>query len=126
MKKFIYAAILALTLGAFASCTGTSLGAEPVIDEKNGTINGKKYDNVNYACWQFDYSYNETCTDGEEGDSDAGTIFYWTTEFGAESIKAEFDWSHNWSAYAYGHGCKCEGSSTLKKTNHTQTECEAQ
>ena len=114
---------MALTLGMFASCTGTSIGKEPVIDEEKGTINGKAYDNETYACWQLTWEYTETCTDGEEGDADHGTTNMWCTEFTAQCYKADFEYSHNWSAYYMGHGCKCTGSCTVKETDHTQNEC---
>lgn len=105
-----------IAIAAFmVSCTGTSIGREPVIDEENGTIDGKKYDKETMACWEFTYEYTETCTDGEEGESEKGSTLMWNTEFGVYSYKAEFDYAHNWSAYVYGHGCKCSGTSSVRK-----------
>ena len=123
MKKFMYLAVMALTLGFFASCTPrSSVGKEPVVDETNATINGVHYDNTEYACWQFDWEYTEKET-GEQSYKESGTEFFWTTEFEAQKMKAEFDYTHNVSASAYGVSYTMTGSSKVTKTNHTQEEC---
>lgn len=58
MKKFLYLAIMALTVGFFASCKSGANGSdyykdgkEPQIDYDKATVNGKKYDNQNAKCW---------------------------------------------------------------------------
>ena len=58
MKKFLYLAIMALTVGFFASCSAGANGSdyykdgkEPQIDYNNATVNGKKYDNQKEKCW---------------------------------------------------------------------------
>ncbi len=60
MKKFLYLAIMALTVGFFASCSagGNSSdyyknGKKPQIDVKKATVNGKKYDNKTEKCWYW-------------------------------------------------------------------------
>ena len=124
MKKFMYVAVMALTLGMFTGCLPkTSVGHEPEIDDTNATIDGVHYDNEEYACWQFDWEWTETTT-GEEPEHEIGQEFYWTTEFEMQKIKALFDYSHNVSASGYGVSSSITGTSSVTKTNHTQEECD--
>ena len=123
MKKYFYVAIMALTLGMFASCTGVRTAyKEPVIDEEAGTVNGVKYDKETYLCWEFTWEYTETCT-GEGTESDHGVDYYWMTEFDAQSMKAEWDYVHNLDARYMGVGCTWKGSSSLTRTNHDVSDC---
>ena len=61
MKKFFYVALMALTVGFFASCgnnngMGSSDfykdGKQVDINYNEGTINGTKYDTQNEQCWK--------------------------------------------------------------------------
>ena len=122
MKKVLYVAIMALTLGMFAGCTGATAGKVPVIDEQNATVNGQKFDNETYACWQFDWQTVEQDPEGSETAN--GTDFYWMTEFGAQSFKASWDYSNNQKVCIYGICSSIKGTSKLTKTNHTISECD--
>ena len=123
MKKLFYLAIMAITLGVFTSCgPSASVGPEPEIDEENATIDGKKYDNLTSYCWYFEGKYTEKCT-GESAESDTDTKYFWGTEFFANKYKAEWDWSHNVSASAYGVKCTVSGSSKLTKVNKSDNDC---
>lgn len=124
MKKYFYVAIMALTLGMFVGCTGTSIGQAPDCDDQAGTINGKPYNNTDYACWEITADAVMTCNTGDE-DGDEVHLHYldWCTEYEAQKTKAEFDFENNWSSYVYGYGCSSKGSCTIKKTDHTQDEC---
>lgn len=60
MKKFLYLAIMALTVGFFASCSAGANssdyykdGKEPQIDFDKYTVNGKAYDNKTEKCWKW-------------------------------------------------------------------------
>lgn len=122
MKKYFYVAIMALTLGMFASCTGTSIGKEPVCDDEAGTINGKAYNNTDYACYKITEDATETCT-GEEPETLHDQYLDWCTEYQAQKTKAYFEYENNWSAYAYGVGCNCKGTCTIEKTDHAEGDC---
>ena len=82
MKKFLYLAIMALTVGFFASCSAGSNssdyyknGKEPQIDYDKATVNGKKYDNKTWKCWCWTMTTTvlDKTTSAEE--------YLWGTEF---------------------------------------------
>lgn len=82
MKKFFYIALMALTVGMFASCSGSagsssmySDGKKPEIDYEKGTINGKTYDNETYACWKV------TVKSSSMGFSYSEDVYMWGTEW---------------------------------------------
>lgn len=63
MKKVLYAAVMALTMGFLASCnngpsTGMKYGEDenPQINYQDGTVNGKTYDNETAKCWELTLS----------------------------------------------------------------------
>ena len=64
MKKFMYVALMALTLGFMASCSGGSSassdkyadGKEPSIDWNKGTVNGDSFDNTTEKCWKMHFT----------------------------------------------------------------------
>jgi len=123
MKKLLYVAVMALTMGLFASCgPRASIGREPEIDNTNATINGVHYDNTEYACWKFEWEWTEK-ENGTVTDHDSGFEFMWTTQFEAQKVKAAFDYSHNVGASAYGQSYSLNGTSTLTKTDHNESNC---
>ncbi|MBO5618541.1 MAG: hypothetical protein J5902_00990 [Paludibacteraceae bacterium] len=122
MKKFLYLAMMALTLGFFAGCTGASVGKQPVIDENAGTVNGKAYDTETYKCWEFTWEYTEKAT-GEADAHESGVDYFWMTEFEIQKYKAEWDYAHNASASAYGVKYSISGESSLKETDKDVSEC---
>ena len=82
MKKFLYLAIMALTVGFFASCSAGSNGSdyykdgkEPQIDFNNATVNGKKYDNQKEKCWCW------TMKQTVMGITTSSEEYLWGTEF---------------------------------------------
>ena len=82
MKKFLYLAIMALTVGFFASCSagGNSSdyyknGKKPQIDYDKATVNGKKYDNKTWKCW----CWTMTATDRDQTTSTQK--YLWGTQF---------------------------------------------
>lgn len=82
MKKFLYLAIMALTVGFFASCSAGSNssdyyknGKKPQIDYDKATVNGKKYDNKTWKCW----CWTKTATDRDQTISTKN--YLWGTEF---------------------------------------------
>lgn len=92
MKKFLYAAVMALTVAFMASCGGSPTsykyadGENPDINVVNGTVNGHEYDTKTECCWKVTYTT-----------SSATIVEYeWTNEFlvvaGAEAWVAE--WNH--------------------------------
>ena len=92
MKKFLYVAVMALTMGFFASCSGSSSaytkgGPEPTIDTEAGTVNGKVYDNQTAKCWKITESYTYM---GFRASED---VWMWGTEFLVVSTCEETMWS---------------------------------
>ena len=82
MKKFLYLAIMALTVGFFASCSAGGNGSEyykdgktPQIDSDKATVNGKKYDNKTEKCW------NWTMQSTIAGNTTSENHYIWGTEF---------------------------------------------
>lgn len=122
MKKYFYVAIMALTLGMFASCTGVYTPTEPVCDDQAGTINGKAYNNTDYACYKITETATSQCT-GEEAEYEEYVYLDWCTEYQAQKTKANFEYSSNAKACAYGYCCENKGTCTIEKTNHTEDEC---
>lgn len=122
MKKYFYVAIMALTLGMFASCSGVYAPKEPVIDEEAGTVNGKAYDNETYKCWLVETEVTSSCT-GETPETEKDASYYWMTEFGVQSWKAEWEYVSNAKACAYGYCCESKGTCKVTETDHTMNEC---
>ena len=124
MKKFIYVAVMALTLGFFSNCTPrASVGNEPKLDEQNSTLNGVFYDNTVYKCWEFTWSYVEK-ENGAVVEQDHGVDYEWTTELMARYHKALWDYDHNMSASAYGQSWSISGTCTLvENTNKNESSC---
>lgn len=82
MKKLLYVAMMALTVGLMASCAAKSgssdfykNGKEPEIDLEKATVNGVKYDDETNKCWKYTVS---TTVAGITGTADTYT---WGTEF---------------------------------------------
>ena len=102
MKKFMYVAVMALTLGFFTGCLPkVSVGNEPQIDEQKSTVDGKYYDNTVYKCWVFTWEYTEK-ENGTITEHESGVDYWWQTELMAQYEKALWEYSHNVSASAYG------------------------
>ena len=84
MKKFLYVAIMALTMGLLASCSGSSSkytqgGPEPSIDTEKSTVNGVSYDNKTEKCWKVTTHVSASVM-GVTATSDEVT-YDWCTEF---------------------------------------------
>ncbi len=86
MKKLLYVAMMALTVGLMASCAGKQgssdyykNGKEPVINFDEGTVNGVKYDAETNKCWKF------TVT---------------TTTLGIAVSKDDYTWGTEWAMVA--------------------------
>ncbi len=82
MKKLLYVAMMALTVGLMASCAGKSGGSDyykdgktPDINVNESTVNGVKYDNTNEKCWK--YTVNTTTMGITVGVDE----YTWGTEF---------------------------------------------
>ena len=83
MKKLLYVAVMALTMGFFASCNnGPSTGMKyaegenPNVNVQDGTVNGKEYDNTTAKCWKW------TLAESLPGYGSASdTSYAWGTEF---------------------------------------------
>lgn len=82
MKKLLYVAMMALTVGLMASCAGKSGGSDyykngktPDIDVNKSTVNSVKYDNETEKCWKYTI---KTTTLGITVSSDT---YEWATEF---------------------------------------------
>ena len=94
MKKLLYVAVMALTMGFFASCNnGPSTGMKyaegenPTVNALNGTVNGQAYDMTTAKCWKW------TLAESLPGYGSASkTSYAWGTEFemvvGAENAVA--------------------------------------
>ena len=127
MKKFFFAAVMALTTLFATNCTGLTGAKQPVIDEENHTVNGVQYDDETYYCWKFEWETTTTygglaAAGGSEHDS--GVDYYWWTEFDAQSYKAEWDYANNQKATVAGASVKLKGTSKLTKLdNVSSSEC---
>ena len=86
MKKFIYAAILALVMSSFAGCKPGTFGTEPVINEDKGTIDGIPYDNTTYKCWQV--VFKATASAHGQSATSEDYEWVWDTAFGVYSYAA--------------------------------------
>jgi len=83
MKKLLYVAVMALTMGFFASCNnGPSTGMKyaegenPTINVVDGTVNGQAYDMTTAKCWKW------TLAESIPGAGSADAVGYdWATEF---------------------------------------------
>ena len=107
MKKFLYAAVMALTMGFFASCNGgpgTGMkyaeDENPQINYDSGSVNGKTYDNTTDKCWEVKMAVKVPYA------GTANTTSYdWCSEFlivsTAESAIAE--WNHQGLAAGYSY-----------------------
>ena len=101
MKKFLYAAVMALTVAFMASCGGSPTsykyadGENPTIDIYKGTVNGTSYDNETNKCWKITYTtsaYNWT-------EYEWGTEFEivavgetWVAQLNHEGMKAGYSY----------------------------------
>ena len=93
MKKFFAFAVLALTVGFFASCGGSSSASykqgdpEPQIDYNAGTVNGVAYDTKTECCWK------ETSTATVMGVTASTVSYEWSTEFVMKAAGELAAWS---------------------------------
>jgi len=107
MKKLLYVAVMALTMGFFASCNGgpgTSMqydeGQNPSINVEDGTVNGKSYDNETEKCWEMTMSvkvpYAGTATT---------KAYEWGTEFFIVSVgeASVAQWNHEGCPAGYSY-----------------------
>ena len=97
MKKFFMMAVMALTVGFFASCAVGGSGdykqgdPAPSIDTEKGTVNGKQYDTDVEHCWRVVATL-------KVGNSKTQSTYYrWDTEF---DVHAEFEMAAWTSAQA--------------------------
>ena len=86
MKKFFAFAVMALAIGFFASCSGSSSSASykpgdpaPQIDYTAGTVNGIAYENKTDKCWK------QTVTATVYGQSASDVSYTWNTEFAVKA-----------------------------------------
>ena len=87
MKKFLFAALTALTMVFMSSCgQGSSSeytqgGPAPSIDAKAGTVNGRTYNNTDYKCWIVSYSFEYLAVLSGSSTKTTETKYIWGTEF---------------------------------------------
>ena len=96
MKKFLYVAIMALTMGFLASCSGSSSkytqgGPQPSIDTDKSTVNGVVYDNKIEKCWKVTIHATATYM-GVTATTDE-TTYEWCTEFELVAVYEEAMWT---------------------------------
>ena len=88
MKKLLYLAVMALTIGFFASCAVGGSGdykqgdPKPSIDYDKGTVNGVKYNMEDEFCWRV------VATLKVGNSKNQLTYYRWDTEF---DVHAEFE-----------------------------------
>lgn len=96
MKKFFYVALMALTVGFFASCgnnngMGTSDfykgGKEVEINYNEGTVNGTKYNNTDDKCWKVTATQKLIVTVTVDE-------YVWGTEFDAVAFGEALMWTY--------------------------------
>ena len=92
MKKILYVAIMALTVGLFASCAAGGSGnykegdEAPSIDYDKGTVNGIAYNNEDEYCWHV-------VATTKAGSTKVKTDYYeWDTEFGVHATYEYAAW----------------------------------
>lgn len=108
MKKLLYVAVMALTMGLFASCNGgpsTGMkyaeGENPTINVVDGTVNGKAYDNTTDKCWKW------TLAERIPGiGSGSETRYEWGTEFGVIAGLEQAVALANHNGIEAGYDCK--------------------
>ena len=129
MKKLIYIAMMALTMGFMASCGSYSntTTTAPEIDEQNATINGVHYDNEVYKCWLWKYWSKITysgwaANEDNHNEEDSGEEYLWQTEFEAQRVKALWDYSTNFQAASWGAGVKVESKSSMTEQKDKNEE----
>ena len=105
MKKLLYVAVMALTMGFFASCNNspsTSVkyeeGQNPTINAQDGTVNGKAYDNTVEKCWELSMAIKAP---GYGNASE--TSYVWGTEWFVVSVgeASVATWNHQGIAAGY-------------------------
>ena len=107
MKKLLYVAVMALTMGFFASCNGgpgTGMkyaeDENPQINYDSGSVNGKTYDNTTDKCWELTLSVKVPY---------AGTqttkAYEWGTEFFIVTVgeSSVAQWNHEGLAAGYSY-----------------------
>jgi len=93
MKKFLYVALVALTMGFMTSCQSggstsyTKGGPMPSINFEAGTVNGKTYDTKTDKCWKVDISASSKEQSASE------TKYYWGSEFELVAEMEELMWT---------------------------------
>ena len=107
MKKFFYVAVMALTMGLFASCgSGVSTGTKyaedenPVINRVEHSVNGIVYDNTEEKCWELNFAISVPYA-GKV----TSTSYSWATEFSliiaAETEVAQYNHDGIAAGYEY-------------------------
>lgn len=137
MKKLLYVALMALTVGLMASCAGKSGGSDyykdgktPVIDEKNCTVNGTKYDNEKEKCWKvivkgtgrFDFGF--AMVDLKQDQSEEGYV--WGTQFemvaGCETLMYTAAKTGTKASYSFSEASAYKDSESCLKNNNEKEE----
>ena len=97
MKKFLSAALVALTTVFMASC-GVGSSSEykqgdpmPSINPSEGTVNGRHYDTETEHCWKITINYKVKSDDSSTKGSE--TMFVWGTEFAIVSAQETAMWT---------------------------------
>jgi len=104
MKKFFAFAVLALTVGFFASCGAGSSNKykqgdpAPDVNYDKCTVNGIPYDNEHSCCWE------ETITGKAMGITASETTYSWCTEFEEVAAMEQAMWAVAQGNSAYGIG----------------------
>lgn len=92
MKKLLYLAVMALTIGFFASCAAGGSGnykegdPAPSIDFEKGTVNGIQYNDEDEYCWHV------AVTSKFAGTKTTTDYYEWDTEFGVHATYEYAAW----------------------------------
>ena len=124
MKKLLYVAVMALTMGFFASCNnGPSTGMKyaegenPTINVVDGTVNGKAYDNTTEKCWKW------TLVERIPGVGSASeTRYEWGTEFAVIAGLEQGVALANHNGIEAGYDCKEVEASDSEACNNKNEE----
>ena len=118
MKKFMFFAVMAMTLGFMTSCLpGATYTTDlPIIDNIKHTIDGRQYDNETYRCWEITITTTETASgdfDDESvtasGTPEVEVEYQWGTEFGLRSI---YEMARYLGNYSISGGSYASGGAT--------------
>ena len=99
MKKFLFAALTAMTMVFMSSCgQGASTeytqgGPQPSIDSKAGTVNGRHYNTTDNKCWIVTYSFEYLGGLNGETNKKSETKYVWSTEFDVVSTAETLMWT---------------------------------